>query len=132
MIVGRIRELPLFGPQRKRSTIILGSRRIDVRLRFIALVLLVIAGTAAGFVLTRVDSSRDAWLVLGTGLALAAVTGVLVHDFDPTRFLARSRHDSETKHFGVSPTLATEDGAWMPTRGPRRSVCAKSVIMNRA
>jgi len=43
-----------------------------VRLRFIALVLLVIAATAAGFVLTRVDSSRDAWLVFGTGLALAA------------------------------------------------------------
>ena len=30
---------------------ILGSRRIDVRLRLIALVLLVIAATAAGFVL---------------------------------------------------------------------------------
>src|SRR4029453_10525561 len=58
-------------------TIILGSRRIDGRFRLIALVFLVIAGTAAGFVLTRVDSSRDAWLVFGTGLALAAVTGVL-------------------------------------------------------
>lgn len=47
-------------------------------LRLIALVLLVIAATATGFVLTRVDSSRDAWLVFGTGLALAALTGVLV------------------------------------------------------
>jgi ABC-type iron transport system FetAB permease component len=43
-----------------------------VRLRFIALVLLVIAATAAGFVLTRVDSSRDAWLVFGTVLAVVS------------------------------------------------------------
>jgi hypothetical protein len=63
----------------ERNKIILGSRRIDVRLRVIALVLLVIAATAAGFVLTRVDSWRDAWLVSGTGLALAAVTSVLLH-----------------------------------------------------
>ena len=54
-----------------------------MRLRLIALVLLVIAATAAGFVLTRVDSSRDAWLVFGTGLA--AVTGVLALTRDGQR-----------------------------------------------
>jgi hypothetical protein len=52
-----------------------------LRLRLIALVLLVVAATAGAFVLTRADTSSDAWLVLATGLALAAVTGALV----PTR-----------------------------------------------
>ena len=90
---------------------ILGSRRIDVRLRLIALVLLVIAVTAAGFVLTRVDSSRDAWLVFGTGLALAAVTGVLA--------LTRDRQGQAMpeveRYFTLAPemvVLAGFDGYW--------------------
>jgi len=90
---------------------ILGSRRIDVRLRLIALVLLVIAATAAGFVLTRVDSSRDAWLVFGTGLALAAVTGALA--------VTRGRHRHATpeveRYFALAPEMvfiAGFDGYW--------------------
>jgi len=82
-----------------------------VRLRLIALVLLVIAATAAGFVLTRVDSSRDAWLVFGTGLALAAVTGVLA--------LTRGRHRTAIpeveRYFTLAPEmviLAGFDGYW--------------------
>jgi PAS domain S-box-containing protein len=82
-----------------------------VRLRLIAVLLLVIAGTAAGFVLTRVDSSRDAWLVFGTVLALAAVTGVLV--------LTRGRHrhamPEVERYFTLAPeivVLAGFDGYW--------------------
>ena len=83
-----------------------------MRLRLIALVLLVIAGTAAaGFVLTRVDSSRDAWLVFGTCLALAAVTGVLA--------VTRGRHRQAMPEVERYVTLAPEmvilagfDGYW--------------------
>jgi PAS domain S-box-containing protein len=82
-----------------------------VRLRLIALVLLVIAAAAAGFVLTRVDSSRDAGLVLGTGLAFAAVAAVLV--------LRRDRHRQAMpeveRYFMLAPeivVLAGFDGYW--------------------
>jgi uncharacterized protein (UPF0333 family) len=51
--------------------------KVDVRLRLIAPVLLVIAAIAGAFVLARMDSAADAWLVLATGLALAAVTVAL-------------------------------------------------------
>jgi hypothetical protein len=45
---------------------------------------------------------------------------VRAHDFHPTRFLARCRHDPQTRAFGVSPMLATEDGAFMEPRGCNR------------
>jgi PAS domain S-box-containing protein len=80
-----------------------------VRLRLIALVLLVIAATAAGFVLTRVDSSRDAWLVLGTGLA--AVTGVLAL----TRDRRTQAMPEVERYFTLAPelvVLAGFDGYW--------------------
>jgi len=82
-----------------------------VRLRLIALVLLVIAAAAAGFVLTRVDSSRDAWLVCGTGLALAAVAGVLVL----TRDRQRQAMTEFERYFTLAPeivVLAGFDGYW--------------------
>jgi PAS domain S-box-containing protein len=82
-----------------------------VRLRLIALVLLVVAATAAGIVVTRVDSSRDAWLVFGTGLALAAVASVLA--------LTRRRHQKPLpeveRYFTLAPeivVLAGFDGYW--------------------
>jgi PAS domain S-box-containing protein len=82
-----------------------------VRLRLIALVLLVIAGTAAGVVLTRVDSSRDAWLAFATALALAAVTGVVA--------LTRGRQShvmpEVERYFALAPemvVLAGFDGYW--------------------
>ena len=79
--------------------------------RLIALVLLVIAATAAGFVLTRVDSSRDAWLVFGTGLALAAVGGVLAL----TRRRQREAMPEVERYFTLAPeivVLAGFDGYW--------------------
>ena len=82
-----------------------------MRLRLIAVLLLVIAGTAAGFVLTRVDSSRDAWLVFGTGLALAAVTGVLAL----TRDRQRQAMPEVERYFMLAPemvVLAGFDGYW--------------------
>jgi hypothetical protein len=51
----------------KGAQLCLAEGGSTVRFRLIALVLLVIAATAAGFVLTQVDSSRDSWLVFGTG-----------------------------------------------------------------
>ena len=80
-------------------------------MRLIALMLLVIAGTAAGFVLTRVDSSRDAWLVLGTGLALAALTGVLAL----TRGRQTQAMPEVERYFTLAPemvVLAGFDGYW--------------------
>jgi PAS domain S-box-containing protein len=82
-----------------------------VRLRLIALVLLVVAATAAGFVLTRVDSSRDAWLVFGTGLALAAVAGVLA----VTRDRQRQPMPEVERYFTLAPEMvivAGFDGYW--------------------
>jgi PAS domain S-box-containing protein len=76
-----------------------------------ALVLLVMAATAAAFVLARVDSSRDAWLVLGTGLALAAVTGVLAQ----TRGWQRLAMPEVERYFTLAPemvVLAGFDGYW--------------------
>ena len=80
-----------------------------MRLRLTALLLLVIAATAAGFVLTRVDSSRDAWLVLGTGLA--AVTGVLAL----TRDRRTQAMPEVERYFTLAPEmiiLAGFDGYW--------------------
>jgi hypothetical protein len=77
----------------------------------IALVLLVIAATAAGFVLTQVDSSRDAWLVFGTGLALAAVTGALALT---TKRRRRAMREVE-RYFTLTPEmvlLVGFDGYW--------------------
>ena len=82
-----------------------------MRLRLIALVLLVIAGTAAGFVLMRADSWRDAWLVFGTGLALAAVTGALAL----TRDRQRQAMPEVERYFTLAPemvVLAGFDGYW--------------------
>jgi PAS domain S-box-containing protein len=95
----------------KGARLILSSRRVDVRLRWIALVLLVIAGAAVGVVLTRVDSSRDTWLVFGTGLALAAVTGVLALTRDRQRQAMREVE----RYFTLAPemvVLAGFDGYW--------------------
>ena len=82
-----------------------------MRVRLIALVLLVIAAAAAGFVLTQVDSSRDAWLVFGTGLALAAVSGVLAL----TRRRQREAMPEVERYFTLAPeivVLAGFDGYW--------------------
>jgi PAS domain S-box-containing protein len=82
-----------------------------VRLRLVALVLLVIAATAAGVVLTRVDSARDAWLVFATGLALAAVTGALAL----TRYRQRQVMPDVERYFTLAPeivVLAGFDGYW--------------------
>ncbi len=54
------------------------AKEVDVRLRLIAPVLLVLAATAGAFVLTWMDSSADAWFVLATGIALAAVTATAI------------------------------------------------------
>jgi len=56
---------------------LLGWKEVDVRLRLIAPVSFMIAAIAGAFVLTRMDSTADAWLVLATGLALGAVTVAL-------------------------------------------------------
>ena len=82
-----------------------------MRLRLIALVLSVIAATAAGFVLTRVDSSRDAWLVFGTVLALAAGAGVVALR------RGRQRHamPEVERYFTLAPEMviiAGFDGYW--------------------
>jgi PAS domain-containing protein len=82
-----------------------------VRLRLVALTLLVIAATAAGFVLARVDSSRDAWLVFETALALAAVAGVLAL----TRDRQRQVMPEVERYFTLAPeivVLAGFDGYW--------------------
>jgi hypothetical protein len=50
-------------------------------------------------------------------VAIGAGDPVRVHDLDATRFLARSRHDPESKDSAVSPMLTTEDGAFMEPRG---------------
>jgi hypothetical protein len=44
-------------------------------------------------------------------IAVGSSDPVRVHDLDATRFLARSRHDSQSRDFGVSPALATEGRA---------------------
>src|SRR5262249_57228497 len=84
---------------------------VDVRLRLIAGVLLVIAAAAAGLVLAQVDSSRDAWLVFGTGLALAALTGALALTTERRRRALRE----VDRYFTLASemvTLAGFDGYW--------------------
>jgi GAF domain-containing protein len=63
-------------------------KEVDVRLRLIAPVLLVLAVTAGAFVLTRMDSTADAWFVLATGLALAAVTATAISNAGTRHSLA--------------------------------------------
>src|SRR4051812_28888710 len=85
--------------------------KVDVRLRLVALILLVLAATAVGFVLARADSSGDAWLVLGTGLALTAVTGALA----VTTVRRRRAMREVERYFTLSPEmviLAGFDGYW--------------------
>ena len=110
-----------------------------MRFRLIALVLLVIAAAAAGFVLTQVDSSRDAWLVFGTGLALAAVTGALALT---TKRRSRAMREVE-RYFTLTPEmvfLAGFDGHWKRANPaveavlgyrelPRASACRRSAKM---
>jgi PAS domain S-box-containing protein len=85
--------------------------KVNVRLRLVALILLVLAATAVGFVLARADSSGDAWLVLGTGLALTAVTGALA-----VTTAGRRRASREVeRYFALSPEMvifAGFDGYW--------------------
>ena len=82
-----------------------------MRLRLIAPVLLVIAAIAGAFVLTETDSIADAWLVLATGLALAAVTAALV-----VTSQRRSRATRELeRYFTLAPEMvivAGFDGYW--------------------
>ena len=82
-----------------------------MRLRLIAPVLLVTAVTVGAFALTRMESLRDADLVLAGGLALAAVTGVLVATTDRRR---RATRETE-RFFALSPEMvicAGFDGFW--------------------
>ena len=82
-----------------------------MRLRLITLALLVTAAAAAGFVLTGVDSSRDGWLVVGTGFTVAAVTGVLALRRDRER---KAMPEVE-RYFTLAPemvVIAGFDGYW--------------------
>ncbi len=84
---------------------------IDVRLRFVAAVLLVIAVIAGGFAVTRIESVRDGVLVLAGGLALAAVVGVLAL----TRARQRQAMPEVERYFRLAPEmviLAGFDGYW--------------------
>ena len=89
----------------------LGSRGIDVRLRFVAPVLLVIAMIAGAFAVTRIESLRDGVLVLAGGLALAAVYGALAVTTERRR---RAMREVE-RYSTLSPEmviLAGFDGYW--------------------
>jgi predicted permease len=79
----------------------LGSRGIDVRWRFVAPVLLVIAVIAGAFAVRRIDSLRDRVLVLTGGLALAAVTGALTVTTERRR---RAMREVE-RYFTLSPEM---------------------------
>ncbi|MGY4772908.1 sensor histidine kinase [Kribbella sp. CWNU-51] len=84
---------------------------IDVRLRFVAAVLLVIAVIAGAFAVTRIESLRDGVLVLAGGLALAAVVGVLAL----TRARQRQAMPEVERYFRLAPEmviLAGFDGYW--------------------
>ncbi len=81
-------------------------------LRLIAPVLSVIAATAAAaLVLARLDSTADAWLVLATGLTLAAATAALAVTTQRRR---RATREVE-RYFTLSPEMviiAGFDGYW--------------------
>ena len=82
-----------------------------MRWRLIAPVLLVVGLTAGAFLLTQMDSSADAWLVLFAGLALVALTAVLVV---ATQQRGRARRELE-RYFALAPDmviLAGFDGYW--------------------
>jgi PAS domain S-box-containing protein len=82
-----------------------------VRLRLIAPVSFMIAAIAGAFVLTRLDSAADAWLVLATGLALAAVTVALALTTQRRR---RATREVE-RYFTLTPEMvifAGFDGYW--------------------
>jgi PAS domain S-box-containing protein len=89
----------------------LGSRETDMRVRFVAPVLLVMAVIAGAFAVTRIESPRDGVLVLAGGLALAAVTGALTVT---TRRRRRAMREVE-RYFTLAPEmviLAGFDGYW--------------------
>src|SRR6266508_2361469 len=70
-----------------------------------------IAAIAGAFVLARMDSAADAWLVLATGLALAAVTVALAVTTQRRR---RATREVE-RYFTLSPEMvifAGFDGYW--------------------
>ena len=82
-----------------------------MRLRLLAPVSFMVAAIAGAFVLTRMDSAADAWLVLATGLALAAVTVALAV---ATQRRRRATREAE-RYFTLSPEmviLAGFDGYW--------------------
>ena len=82
-----------------------------MRLRLIALVLLVIAVIAGAFAVSRIESVRDGVLVLAGGLALAAVTGALGVTTERRR---RATREVE-RYFTLSPEMvivAGFDGYW--------------------
>ena len=88
-----------------------GIEGIDVRLRFVAAVLLVIAVIAGAFAVTRIESLRDGVLVLAGGLVLAAVVGVLAL----TRDRQRQAMPEVERYFRLAPEmviLAGFDGYW--------------------
>jgi GAF domain-containing protein len=60
-------------------------KEVEVRVRLIAPVLLVLVATACAFVVIRMVSSADAWLVLAVGLGVAAVTATLISDAETRR-----------------------------------------------
>src|SRR5262245_34489277 len=74
----RRRDTDSLAPSRGQEQNAPRLKEVDVRLRLIAPVLLVLAATAGAFALTRTDSTGDAWFVLVTGLALAAVTAIAI------------------------------------------------------
>ena len=84
-----------------------------MRLRLIALVLLVSAVTTVGFVLTRVGASAGIWLVFGTGLALGAAAAVAV--FAVMREPRSESTPEFERYFALAPeivVLAGFDGYW--------------------
>ncbi len=82
-----------------------------MRLRLLVPVSFMIVAIAGAFVLTRMDSEADAWLVLATGLALAAATAALAVTTQRRRHATREVE----RYFTLSPEmviLAGFDGYW--------------------
>jgi len=103
------RTFPLSAPPRAQCS--QAGRRIEVRWRVLAPVLLVLAATAGGFALARIEADRDALLVLAGGLALTAVTGALAATTERRRRALRE----VDRYFTLASemvTLAGFDGYW--------------------
>jgi PAS domain-containing protein len=84
---------------------------IDVRLRFVAAALLVLAVIAGAFAVTKIESVRDGVLVLAGGLALAAVAGALAVTTERRRRALRE----VDRYFTLASemvTVAGFDGYW--------------------